>query len=57
MTQLEKFVSRLKTLDPSSLYRITVYVTSDKELGFWIVEKLPNKVEGELKPEKEQNSV
>jgi hypothetical protein len=50
MTQAEKLVARLQTLDASSLYEIVVYVTPDKTIGFWVVEKKPVKLEGEQKP-------
>jgi len=46
MTQEEKFMARLRTLDPSSLYEIVVYVTPEKTIGFWMVEKQPAKLEG-----------
>jgi len=46
MTQEEKFMARLRTLDPSSLYEIVVYVTPEKTIGFWMVEKQPVKLEG-----------
>jgi hypothetical protein len=46
VTQEEKLVARLKTLDPSSLYEIVVYVTPDKTIGFWVVEKKAAKLEG-----------
>jgi hypothetical protein len=49
VTQEEKLVARLKTLDPSSLYEIVVYVTPDKTIGFWVVEKKAAKLEGEQK--------
>jgi hypothetical protein len=49
VTQEEKLLARLKTLDPSSLYEIVVYVTPDKTIGFWVVEKKAAKLEGEQK--------
>jgi hypothetical protein len=49
MTQEEKLLARLKTLDGSALYEIIVYVTPDKVIGFWIVKKQPDKIEGENK--------
>jgi hypothetical protein len=49
MTQEEKLLARLKTLDGSALYEIIVYVTPDKTIGFWIVKKQPDKIEGESK--------
>lgn len=49
MTQAEKLVARLQTLDGSSLYEIVVYITPEKTIGFWIVEKKPVKLEGEAK--------
>jgi hypothetical protein len=49
MTQEEKLLARLKTLDPSSLYEIVVYVTPDQTIGFWVVEKKAAKLEGEPK--------
>jgi len=48
MTQDEKFLQRLKTLDASSLYMIIVYVKADGSLGFWAIEK-KSKIEGEQK--------
>jgi hypothetical protein len=53
MTQEEKLMARLKSLDESSLYEIVVYVTADKTIGFWIVKKSGEKVEGEQKPKNE----
>lgn len=50
MTQEEKLLARLKTLDASSLYEIVVYVTPEKTIGFWVVEKKSAKIEGEQKP-------
>ena len=50
MTQEERFIARLKSLEESSLYEIVVYVTAEKTIGFWIVRKQPVKLEGELKP-------
>lgn len=52
MTQEEKLLARLKTLDPSSLYEVVIYVTPEKTIGFWIVQKQPVKIEGETKTEK-----
>lgn len=52
MTQEEKLLARLRTLDASSLYEIVVYVTPDKMIGFWIVEKKSVKIEGEQKKER-----
>jgi hypothetical protein len=49
VTQEEKLLARLKTLDPSSLYEIVVYITPDKTIGFWVVEKKAAKLEGEPK--------
>jgi hypothetical protein len=49
VTQEEKLLARLKTLDGSALYEIIVYVTAEKTIGFWIVEKRPSKIEGETK--------
>lgn len=49
MTQEEKLIARLKTLDGSSLYEIVVYITPEKTIGFWLVKKEPAKVEGEPK--------
>jgi len=49
MTQEERLLARLKSLDASSLYEIVVYITPDKTIGFWIVEKRAAKVEGEQK--------
>jgi hypothetical protein len=49
MDQTEKLLARLRTLDASSLYEIVVYVTPDKTIGFWVVEKRPVKLEGEQK--------
>jgi hypothetical protein len=46
MTNEEKLLARLKTLDASSLYEIVVYVTADKTVGFWVVTKT-GKAEGE----------
>lgn len=47
MTQLEKLIARIKSLDPSHLYEIMIYVTPDGMLGFWIVNKKA-KTEGEI---------
>ena len=47
MTQEEKLLARLRSLDASSLYEIVVYVTAEKTIGFWIVKKQPVKLEGE----------
>lgn len=44
--QEERLLSRLRTLDASSLYEIVVYVTPERTIGFWIVEKKPVKLEG-----------
>jgi hypothetical protein len=52
MTQEEKLLARLRTLDGSALYEIVVYITPDKTIGFWVVEKKPSKLEGELKSDK-----
>lgn len=49
MTQEERLLARLRTLDASSLYEIVVYVTAEKTIGFWMVKKEPVKVEGEQK--------
>ena len=49
MTQIEKLIARLKSLDPSSLYNVMLYVTPDGSIGFWVVRKEPEKVEGEQK--------
>lgn len=49
MTQEEKLIKRLQTLDPSSLYEIVVYITPEKKIGFWIVKKQEVKLEGERK--------
>lgn len=49
MTQEEKLLARLRTLDASSLYEIVVYVTPEKTIGFWVVEKRSTKIEGEQK--------
>lgn len=49
MTQEEKLLARLKALDGSALYEIVVYVTSEKTIGFWFVEKKNAKLEGEVK--------
>ncbi len=47
MTQEEKLLARLRTLDASALYEIVIYVTPEKTIGFWIVQKQPVKLEGE----------
>lgn len=47
MTQEEKLVARLRTLQGSSLYEIVVYITPEQTIGFWIVERKPVKIEGE----------
>lgn len=49
MTQEERLLARIKSLDASSLYEIVVYVTADKTIGFWVVEKRMAKLEGEQK--------
>ena len=49
MTQEEKLVARLQTLDASSLYEIVVYITPEKTIGFWVIKKATEKVEGEVK--------
>ena len=46
MTQEERLLARIKTLEPSSLYEIVVYVTAEKTVGFWVVNKT-GKAEGE----------
>lgn len=53
MTQEEKLMARLKTLDGSCLYEIVVYVTPEKTIGFWIVKKNDEKLEGEQKTKNE----
>lgn len=53
MTQEEKLLARLKTLDGSALYEIVIYVTPEKTIGFWVVEKKPVKIEGEMKVDKD----
>lgn len=46
MTQEEEaLLKRLRSLDASSLYEIVVYVTPEKTIGFWIVNKQPDKLE------------
>lgn len=57
MTQEEKLLARLKALDPSSLYEIVVYVTPEKTIGFWVVEKKGVKIEGEQKRDIMPNNV
>ena len=47
MTQLEKLIARIKSLDPAGLYEIVIYITPDGMLGFWIVNKKA-KTEGEI---------
>jgi hypothetical protein len=47
VTQIEKLIARLQSLDASSLYEIVVYITPDKTIGFWVVEKKAVKLEGE----------
>jgi hypothetical protein len=54
VTQEEKLLARLRSLDASSLYEIVVYITPEKTIGFWVVEKKPVKLEGEQKSEKIQ---
>lgn len=49
MTQEEKLLARLKTLDPG-LHEIKVYLTPEGKIGFWIVVK-SEKVEGVVKSE------
>lgn len=49
MTQEERLIARLKSLEESSLYEIVVYITAQKTIGFWIVRKQPVKLEGEVK--------
>lgn len=49
MTQEERLLQRIKSLDPSSLYEIVIYICPDKSIGFWIVEKRAAKIEGEQK--------
>ena len=46
MTQIEKLIARLKTLDPG-LHEIVLYVKPNGEIGFWIVAKNEHKLEGE----------
>lgn len=51
MTQAEKLLARLLSLEQTpGLHEIVVYITADKTIGFWIVEKLDKKIEGEPKP-------
>ncbi len=52
MTQEEKLLARLRTLDGSALYEIVVYITPDKMIGFWIVQKQTAKIEGEQRYDK-----
>jgi hypothetical protein len=47
VTQEERLLARLRTLDASALYEIIVFVTAEKTIGFWIVKKQAEKVEGE----------
>lgn len=50
LTQEEKLALRLKqALSESGLHEIRVFVTSDKQISFWVVET--KKVEGEKPPE------
>lgn len=49
MTQAEKLLARIQTLEPSGLYEIVVYITPEKTIGFWMVQK-QGKTEGETKP-------
>jgi len=49
MTQEERLLARLRTLDASSLYEIVIYVTPEKTIGFWIVRKQADRLEGEAK--------
>jgi hypothetical protein len=53
MTQEEKLMARLKSLEESSLYEIVVYITAEKSIGFWIVKKQSVKLEGENKQKNE----
>jgi hypothetical protein len=46
MTQVERLIARLNTIDTPGLYEIVIYVTPEKTIGFWIVEKKTAKVEG-----------
>jgi len=48
MTQEERLLARLRSLDASSLYALLVYVRADGTLGFWLIEK-KGKIEGEPK--------
>lgn len=48
MTQAEKLASRLKqVLSEAGLHEITVFVSADKTVSFWVVST--KKVEGEQK--------
>jgi hypothetical protein len=43
--QEENLIKRLRTFDESSLYQVLVFVTPEKMVGFWFVEKM-GKTEG-----------
>lgn len=47
MTQIEKLIARLKTLDKESLSKLLIYVNKQGEIVFWMVENA-QKVEGEV---------
>lgn len=49
MTQVEKLAARISNLDASALYEIVVYVTAEQTIGFWMVKKVTERLEGETK--------
>lgn len=51
--QEENLIKRLRSFDESSLYQVMVFVTPDRLIGFWFVEKL-GKPEGMPKRDKIQ---
>ena len=48
MTQEEKLLKRINSIDSPGLYEIIVYVTAEKTIAFWLVKR--HEVEGEQKP-------
>lgn len=38
--QEESLIKRLRSFDESSLYQVMIFVTPEKTVGFWFVEKM-----------------
>ena len=47
MTQQEKLLARLNSIDLPGLYEVVIYITPEKTIAFWIVKR--HEPEGEMK--------